>query len=55
MNNTSPASKLVSIAAKSPARSSTGPEVERRLPPISRAIILARVVFPRPGGPKIRV
>ena len=43
------------MAAKSPARSNTGPEVDFRFPPISRAIILASVVLPKPGGPKIKV
>ncbi len=43
------------MAAKSPARSNTGPEVDLRLPPISRAIMLASVVLPKPGGPKISV
>ena len=46
---------LVNNAARSPAFSSTGPEVLFRLPPISLAMILARVVLPSPGGPKIRV
>ena len=51
INNTSFGSKLVSNAAKSPARSSTGPDVWRRLTPISRAIMCASVVLPKPGGP----
>ena len=53
MNNTSWGSRFVSIAAKSPAFSSTGPDVVRILTPISFATILASVVFPKPGGPKI--
>ena len=40
------------IAARSPGRSSTGPEVWRRLTPISRAMMCASVVLPSPGGPK---
>src|SRR5471032_245139 len=51
MNSTSFASRLVRMAARSPGRSSTGPEVWRRLTPISRAMMLASVVLPRPGGP----
>src|SRR5258706_1917406 len=51
MKSTSFGSRLVRIAARSPGRSSTGPEVERRLTPISRARMCARVVLPRPGGP----
>ena len=50
-----PASRFVRIAARSPARSSTGPEVDFRAAPISWATTLARVVLPRPGGPKISV
>src|SRR5260221_12305083 len=52
MKSTSLGSRLVRIAARSPARSSTGPEVERRLTPISRAMMWASVVLPSPGGPK---
>src|SRR3990172_1480976 len=51
MNSTSFGSRLVRIAARSPARSSTGPEVWRRFTPISRAMIGAGVVLPSPGGP----
>ena len=51
MNSTSFGSRLVRIAARSPGRSSTGPEVWRRLTPISRAMMCASVVLPRPGGP----
>src|SRR5512143_780779 len=51
MKRTSCGSRLVSSAARSPARSSTGPEVWRRLTPISRAMMCASVVLPSPGGP----
>src|SRR5262245_53017142 len=51
MKRTSRGSRLVSSAARSPARSSTGPEVWRRLTPISLAMMCASVVLPRPGGP----
>src|SRR5687768_667248 len=51
MNRTSFGSRLVRMAARSPGRSSTGPEVWRRLTPISRAMMCASVVLPRPGGP----
>src|SRR5688572_31750964 len=52
MKRTSLGSRLVRIAARSPARSSTGPEVCLRFTPISRAMMCASVVLPRPGGPK---
>jgi hypothetical protein len=55
MNSTSPGSRLVIRAAISPAFSSTGPEVVFRDTSISLAMMLARVVLPSPGGPKIRV
>src|SRR4051812_41307129 len=55
MNRTSLASRLVRMAARSPGRSSTGPEVWRRLTPISRAMMLASVVLPKPGGPNSSV
>src|SRR5580693_6376803 len=51
MNRTSRGSRLVRIAARSPALASTGPLVARKLTPSSRATIWARVVLPRPGGP----
>ncbi len=51
MNSTSFFSRLVSSAARSPGRSSTGPDVCRRRTPISRATMCASVVLPRPGGP----
>ena len=51
MNSTSCGSRLVSSAARSPARSSTGPEVCRRLTPSSCAMMCDSVVLPRPGGP----
>ena len=47
----SPSLKLVSSAARSPGFSMAGPEVTRRLTPISFATIPARVVLPNPGGP----
>src|SRR5579859_2475222 len=52
-NSTSRGSRLVSNAARSPGRSSTGPEVWRRFTPNSWAMMWASVVLPRPGGPKI--
>src|SRR6185503_4001364 len=52
MKRTSFGSRLVRIAARSPARSSTGPDVWRRFTPISRAMMWASVVLPSPGGPK---
>ncbi len=51
MNSTSRGCKLVRMAAKSPARWITGPEVARNPTPISRATICASVVLPKPGGP----
>ena len=51
MNSTSPSSRLVRIAARSPARSSAGPLVMRRLTSISAATMPDSVVLPRPGGP----
>ena len=51
MKSTSRSSRLVSCAARSPALAITGPEVERKLTPSSRATICASVVLPRPGGP----
>src|SRR3954465_9518977 len=51
MKSTSRSSRLVSCAARSPALAITGPEVERKLTPSSRATIWASVVLPRPGGP----
>ena len=52
MNRTSRGCRLVSSAARSPARWITGPEVARNPTPSSRATICARVVLPSPGGPK---
>ena len=49
MNSTAPGSRLVRIAARSPARSITGPAVTRSGAPISRAITCASAVLPRPG------
>src|SRR5450631_2940156 len=51
MNSTSFGSRFVSNAARSPARSSTGPEVWRRFTPSSCAMICESVVLPSPGGP----
>ena len=51
MNRTSLGCRFVRIAARSPARWMTGPEVARKPTPSSRAMIWARVVLPRPGGP----
>src|SRR6185312_5685968 len=51
MNSTSRGSRLVRSAARSPASAITGPEVERKLTPSSRATICAKVVLPSPGGP----
>ena len=51
MNSTSPSSRFVRIAARSPARSSAGPLVGCRRAPISLAMMPARLVLPRPGGP----
>src|SRR5688572_27480860 len=51
MNRTSPSSRLVSNAARSPDLAITGPEVARKPTPISRARMPANVVLPRPGGP----
>ena len=53
MNSTSPLSRFVRMAAKSPAFSMTGPEVWRMFTPISLAMMFASVVLPKPGGPKI--
>jgi hypothetical protein len=51
---TSPSSRLVSSAARSPDFAITGPDVARNPTPISRATICASVVLPSPGGPKNR-
>ena len=51
MKSTSPGWRLVRMAAMSPARSTAGPEVTRMATSISVAMMLASVVFPRPGGP----
>ncbi len=47
--------KFVSIAAKSPGLSITGPDVAFILTLSSFDIICASVVFPRPGGPQKRI
>ena len=49
MKSTSRGSRLVRMAARSPALASTGPEVARNPTPSSRAMICASVVLPRPG------
>ena len=54
MNRTSRSSRAVRIAARSPARSTAGPLVYRTFTPSSRAMIVASVVLPRPGGPYSR-
>ena len=51
MKRMSPGCNEVSKAAKSPARSRAGPEVIRIDTFISDARIIAKVVFPSPGGP----
>ncbi|MNE41089.1 hypothetical protein D3C80_1351410 [compost metagenome] len=54
MNRTSRGSRLVRIAARSPALARIGPDVARNPTPSSRATICASVVLPRPGGPNSR-
>ena len=51
MKRTSRSLSVVSIAARSPGFSSTGPEVARTGTPSSLPMTYARVVLPRPGGP----
>src|SRR5579875_3952706 len=51
-NNTSPSERFVSNAAKSPARTSAGPDVTRSPASISLATMPAEEVLPRPGGPE---
>src|SRR6185503_5298002 len=51
MNSTSRGSRFVRIAARSPGRSSTGPDVWRRFTPSSCARMCDSVVLPSPGGP----
>mgnify|MGYP003324057343 CR=1 FL=1 len=51
INKTSPSSKLVSRPARSPAFSSTGPDVTFKFVESSLEIIWDNVVLPRPGGP----
>ncbi|SKT73239.1 Uncharacterised protein [Mycobacteroides abscessus subsp. abscessus] len=55
MNSTSCSTRLLSMAARSPARSSAGPEVTRSDEPNSAAMIMASEVLPRPGGPDNRM
>ena len=52
MNSTSPPSRLVRTAARSPGRSRAGPEVARKAEPISLATMPASDVLPSPGGPE---
>ena len=51
MKRTSRSLRFVSIAARSPAFSSTGPDVVRTGTPSSFPMTYASVVLPRPGGP----
>ena len=51
MNRTSPCWRSVSRAARSPARTRTGPDVTRSPTPISAATIPASEVLPSPGRP----
>src|SRR5262245_21371134 len=53
-NRTSPSSRLVRIAARSPGRSSAGPDVGWNPTPSSFETIPASVVLPSPGGPENR-
>ena len=52
MKRTSPRPSDVRMPARSPLRSSAGPDVTRICEPISRASRNASVVLPRPGGPE---
>src|SRR5512141_223329 len=54
MKRTSPGARFVRSAARSPAFSRTGPDVTRICACISRAMMWASVVLPRPGGPDRR-
>ena len=51
INKTSPGCKLDRILAKSPVFSIDGPLMHLKFTFISFAIIFAKVVFPKPGGP----
>src|SRR5438105_12021750 len=55
MKRTSPSSRLVRMAARSPDRSRAGPLVTRKPTSISAATIPAIEVLPRPGGPARRM
>src|SRR5437588_9578630 len=55
MKRTSPLSRLVSKPASSPAFSITGPLVFFTFTPIAFAMMLASVVFPKPGGPLSKI
>ncbi|MFN8461892.1 MAG: hypothetical protein U0X93_09010 [Anaerolineales bacterium] len=54
MKITSPARRLVRMAARSPAHSMAGPAVTLTLTPISLPNTCASVVLPKPGGRKIK-
>ena len=51
INNTSPSARFVSIDARSDGLSMAGPLVTLKFTPSSFAIIVDKVVFPKPGGP----
>ena len=55
MKSTSLGSSEVSMPARSPGLSSTGPLVSLKPTPSSLAMMLLRVVLPSPGGPCSRV
>ena len=55
MNKTSPSSRFVRMAARSPVRSMAGPDVVLMLDPSSLATTAANVVLPKPGGPENRM
>lgn len=51
MKRMSPSRRFVRIPTRSPGFSSTGPDVVLMFTPSSRAMSIASVVFPSPGGP----
>ena len=51
MKSTSRSPRFVRSAARSPERSMAGPDVMRKFTLSSLAMMPARVVLPRPGGP----
>ena len=55
IKRTSPSSRLVRMAAKSPVRSIAGPLVVLICTPSSLATTVANVVFPKPGGPENKI